>query len=83
METLTTSEEARTGAPKKIHRLQIGLNVIVQIMLAIFLAATVNSLKIQDGIANEMTLLLNNKVSAAKAARVIDTTANPLLSQPG
>src|SRR5438128_1225214 len=42
METVTTAEERET--PKKIHRLQIGLNVIVQIVLVIFLAAMVNSL---------------------------------------
>jgi hypothetical protein len=42
METVT--EEPRSEAPKKIHRLQIGLNVIVQIVLVIFLAAMVNSL---------------------------------------
>jgi multiple sugar transport system substrate-binding protein len=59
------------------------MNHVIDPSLSDAWAATANSLKIQDGIANEMTLLLNNKVSAAKAARVIDTTANPLLSQPG
>jgi ABC-type glycerol-3-phosphate transport system substrate-binding protein len=59
------------------------MNHVIDPSLSDARAATANSLKIQDGIANEMTLLLNNKVSAAKAAKVIDTTANPLLSQPG
>src|SRR5216110_2420694 len=39
METLTVAEK-----PKKIHRFQIGLNVVVQIALLIFLAAMVNYL---------------------------------------
>jgi len=44
METVTTPPETPARAPKKIHRLQIGLNVVVQIVLVIFLAAMVNSL---------------------------------------
>src|SRR5439155_22476449 len=39
METLTVAEK-----PKKIHRFQIGLNVVVQIALLLFLAAMVNYL---------------------------------------
>src|SRR5881396_665095 len=39
METVTVAEK-----PKKIHRFQIGLNVVVQIALLIFLAAMVNYL---------------------------------------
>ena len=42
METVTAAEGRET--PKKIHRLQIGLNVIVQAVLVIFLVAMVNSL---------------------------------------
>ncbi|HEY6110925.1 MAG TPA: GldG family protein [Chthoniobacterales bacterium] len=42
METVTAAEGRAT--PKKIHRLQIGLNVIVQAVLVIFLVAMVNSL---------------------------------------
>jgi len=37
METVTVAEK-----PKKIHRFQIGLNVVVQIGLLIFLALMVN-----------------------------------------
>jgi hypothetical protein len=44
METVTTPKEAPAKAPKRIHRLQIGLNVVGQIVLVLFLAATVNSL---------------------------------------
>src|SRR3954466_1537906 len=38
--------EETTSAPsqKKIHRLQIGFNVLVQVVLILFLAAMVNSL---------------------------------------
>src|SRR5207247_7761604 len=39
METVTVAEK-----PKKIHRFQIGLNVVVQVVLLIFLAAMVNYL---------------------------------------
>src|SRR5438445_11537617 len=39
METVTVAEK-----PKKIHRFQIGLNVVVQIGLLIFLAMMVNYL---------------------------------------
>jgi hypothetical protein len=42
METVTAGKERET--PKKIHRLQIGLNVIVQVVLVLFLVAMVNSL---------------------------------------
>jgi ABC-type uncharacterized transport system involved in gliding motility auxiliary subunit len=39
------AEETSTAtSPKKIHRLQIGLNVLVQVVLVIFLAAVVNAL---------------------------------------
>lgn len=41
----TTSESA--AKPKKIHRLQIGVNLIVQIAIIIFLAAMVNYLGFQ------------------------------------
>ncbi|MFN2542548.1 MAG: Gldg family protein, partial [Chthoniobacterales bacterium] len=44
METVTTTEKAPAEAPKKIHRLQIGLSVVVQIVLVLFLAAMVNAL---------------------------------------
>jgi ABC-2 type transport system permease protein len=44
METVTTAEPAPPEAPKKIHRLQIGLSVIVQILVVLFLVAMVNSL---------------------------------------
>ena len=42
METVTAAKEGET--PRKIHRLQIGLNVIVQVVLVLFLVAMVNSL---------------------------------------
>ena len=44
METVTTAEPVPPETPKKIRRLQIGLSVVVQILLALFLAAMVNSL---------------------------------------
>jgi gliding motility-associatede transport system auxiliary component len=45
MEAVTMAEEKTTPAsPKKIRRLQIGFNVLVQIVLILFLAAMVNGL---------------------------------------
>jgi ABC-2 type transport system permease protein len=44
METVTMAEEIKQPRPKKIHRLQIGLNVLVQVVLVLFLAAMVNSI---------------------------------------
>src|SRR4030081_2463972 len=38
------ADETTTPAPKKIHRLQIGFNVLVQVILVLFLAAMVNAL---------------------------------------
>src|SRR3981081_2742485 len=38
------AEETTAPAPKKIHRLQIGLNVLVQVILVLFLAMMVNAL---------------------------------------
>ena len=38
------AEEIKQPRPKKIHRLQIGLNVLVQVALVLFLAAMVNSI---------------------------------------
>src|SRR5438874_3810498 len=38
------ADETTTPAPKKIHRLQIGFNVLVQVILILFLAAMVNAL---------------------------------------
>ncbi len=38
------AEETPSPGPKKIHRIQIGLNVLLQIALVLFLAAMVNSL---------------------------------------
>ena len=38
------AEETTAPAPKKIHRLQIGFNVLVQVILILFLAAMVNAL---------------------------------------
>jgi hypothetical protein len=44
METVSeTGTETATG-PRKIHRLQIGVNVLLQIVLVVFLVAMVNSL---------------------------------------
>ncbi len=44
METVEVPNESKTAAPKKIHRLQIGVNVIVQVALVLFLAVMVNYL---------------------------------------
>ncbi len=44
-------------------------------------AATKNGLKIQDGVNNQIALLLNDKSTAAQTARAIDTLANALLNQ--
>jgi len=44
METVTIAEETKRPARKKIRRLQIGLNVLVQVVLVLFLAAMVNSI---------------------------------------
>ena len=38
------AEETKQPTRKKIHRLQIGLNVLVQVVLVLFLAAMVNSI---------------------------------------
>src|SRR6266404_532748 len=38
------ADETTTPAPKKIRRLQIGFNVLVQVILVLFLAAMVNAL---------------------------------------
>src|ERR1700676_5138291 len=38
------ADETTTPAPKKIHRVQIGFNVLVQVVLILFLAAMVNAL---------------------------------------
>jgi ABC-type uncharacterized transport system len=46
METVTetTPDKTAPAAPGKIHRLQIGMNVVLQIALVIFLVAMLNSL---------------------------------------
>ena len=44
METVTIAEETKRPTRKKIRRLQIGLNVLVQVVLVLFLAAMVNSI---------------------------------------
>jgi ABC-2 type transport system permease protein len=44
METVTIAEETKRPRRKKIRRLQIGLNVLVQVVLVLFLAAMVNSI---------------------------------------
>ena len=44
METVTMAEETKQPARKKIHRLQIGLNVLLQVVLVLFLALMVNSI---------------------------------------
>jgi len=44
METVTIAEETKQPTRKKIRRLQIGLNVLVQVVLVLFLAAMVNSI---------------------------------------
>jgi ABC-2 type transport system permease protein len=44
METVTMAMETKQPTRKKIHRLQIGLNVLLQVVLVLFLAAMVNSI---------------------------------------
>ena len=44
METVTIVKETKQPTRKKIRRLQIGLNVLVQVVLVLFLAAMVNSI---------------------------------------
>jgi ABC-2 type transport system permease protein len=44
METVTMATETKQPARKKIHRLQIGLNVLLQVVLVLFLALMVNSI---------------------------------------
>ena len=44
METVTIAEETKQPTRKKIRRLQIGLNVLVQVVLVLFLAAMANSI---------------------------------------
>ncbi len=44
METVEVPNETKTARPKKIHRLQIGVNVIVQVALIFVLALLVNHL---------------------------------------
>jgi hypothetical protein len=45
METVTdTAAETKPAARRKIHRLQIGVNVLLQVVLVVFLVAMVNSL---------------------------------------
>jgi hypothetical protein len=44
METVTMAEETKQPTRKKIHRLQIGLNVLLQVVLVLFLALMVNSI---------------------------------------
>ena len=44
METVTIAEETKQPTRKKIRRLQIGLNVLVQVVLVLFLAAMMNSI---------------------------------------
>jgi ABC-type uncharacterized transport system involved in gliding motility auxiliary subunit len=44
MEVVAMEEEKTTPAPKKIRRLQIGFNVLVQVVLVLFLAAMLNGL---------------------------------------
>lgn len=43
METVIADDKA-TARPKRIHRIQIGLNVVIQIFLAVFLFAMINSI---------------------------------------
>ncbi len=69
--------------PPSARKIVSELNHVIDPSLTDAWASTVNSTKISDGISNEMTQLLDNKVSAAKAAKAIDDLANPLLSQPG
>jgi hypothetical protein len=44
METVTMAEETKQPTRKKIRRLQIGLNVLLQVVLVLFLALMVNSI---------------------------------------
>ena len=44
METVTIAKETKQPTRKKIRRLQIGLNVLVQVVLVLFLAAMMNSI---------------------------------------
>lgn len=44
METVEVPNETKPPAPRKIHRLQIGLNVLVQVGLILLLAVMVNYL---------------------------------------
>jgi ABC-2 type transport system permease protein len=44
METLTMAKETKQPTRKKIRRLQIGLNVLLQVVLVLFLALMVNSI---------------------------------------
>src|SRR5438105_8046307 len=44
METVTRAEETKQPTRKKIRCLQIGLNVLVQVLLVLFLAAMMNSI---------------------------------------
>jgi hypothetical protein len=44
METVTEQKPAAATRPKKIHRIQIGLNLVIQIVLAFFLFAMINSI---------------------------------------
>jgi hypothetical protein len=47
MEVVMADEKATSPSPKKIRRVQIGFNVLVQIVLVLFLAAMVNGLAIR------------------------------------
>jgi len=44
METVTMAEETKQPARKRIRRLQIGLNVLLQVVLVLFLVLMVNSI---------------------------------------
>jgi hypothetical protein len=44
METVTTTDQIEAARPKKIHRLQIGLNVLLQVAFILFLAVAANYL---------------------------------------
>src|SRR6266404_1833453 len=44
METVIVANEKQQPAPKKIHRVQIGVSVLLQVVLVLFLATMVNSL---------------------------------------
>jgi hypothetical protein len=47
MEAVTMAQDKQQSAPKKIRRLQIGVNVIVQVALVLFIAVVVNSIAIK------------------------------------